>query len=708
MQYQKTLVDAMAKMRARDASAGTQIEDMMHVTTESKGRMQLSEISSAAPIPPGASSPERRKSVAEREEEEAQASVDALLEVDALTTPMQIALWRLVAWAQAKSEAEQGRLEGKGKKKMLGAALMSRAKNVSADEVLAASSSMDDEEEEEEAGDDPLADAPLDFEMVVVNLRLSEVSAKLLLDDSGKGGSPAEPDFTPMPGIEMAMKQAVMAAAPVARTITTTTTTANLDGSISTTTTVTTFKKPVDNLPLSNVIALSLTPIVVRARVAPKTATGVHLAVGRVLLEHQVGRGADETQPLICFHGNVDIPDTSPLLGKPMPIVEVPRKSAFGFMGGGGGSKPKPKPKPAEAAAEAAGEGGEAAALLAPAIHLVASLPPEPAPGDLPPDGSTDATLVIHRGEVRVAPHQMRELFTAFFTPLDGVLDLIPGASLTRAMVFELREYAESMLVKPWWGILNALPGVLEGVRDGVPALMPLKVEARITEGIALHLLGEPATGTALGTRHCVPVGSITLPPLTATVEPAHTDTDHQVRINLALHGDAVLGVPKAYPALRPLSGPGSAPQMDASQLSTLLLSEQLQLLDDLKSAREANTRLKSDLSAEQAASQAMAAELASYRLWPTAKSPAAARSPGKGGAMPAFAIDVGSPAGASSARLGSPSAAASGERAASARGASKLVSRLLPRRLNSPRRASSPVAAPDGGTGTGAVHQTL
>ena len=37
-------MDAIGKMRQRDAKAGENLDDLMHVTTESKGKMQLSDV----------------------------------------------------------------------------------------------------------------------------------------------------------------------------------------------------------------------------------------------------------------------------------------------------------------------------------------------------------------------------------------------------------------------------------------------------------------------------------------------------------------------------------------------------------------------------------------------------------------------------------------------------------------------------------------
>ena len=107
--------EAMTKMRSKDATAGTQLEDVMHVTTETKGKINLAEVV---------------KKDSGKEDVAAESAVEKLLEVDALTHPMQIALWRLVAWAQAKDEAECSKLESKGKRRLLGAALASRALRV--------------------------------------------------------------------------------------------------------------------------------------------------------------------------------------------------------------------------------------------------------------------------------------------------------------------------------------------------------------------------------------------------------------------------------------------------------------------------------------------------------------------------------------------------------------------------------------------------
>ena len=638
MQYQRTLVDAMAKMRERDANIGTELEDVMHVTTESKGKLnpKLIAETTAASTGPGAAA-------GAAAEEKSNSAVEALLEVDALTTPMQIALWRLVAWAQAKDEAEKGKLEGRGKRRMLGAAIMSKAKQgVSTDDLMAASSELAEEAEEE--GDDPLADAPAGFEMAVVNLRLKEVSAQLLLDDSSKshtekggdgGGGQAG---SVLPAIELAAYQVQMQSDPTVKTVTTTTTSANLDGSITTTTTVTTFRKPVEDRPLTTVLGASLTPVVCRARITPKplegqAGTGLHLCVGKVLLEHQVARGSDETQPLILFDGSTDLPDTSPLLGPPMPVVEVPRPRKFGLLGAPP-PKPKPKAKPADGAE---GDGTDATKPMPPALHLTASLPPDPPPGEFPPNGSTVAALVIHRGEARICPHQLRELFQAFFVPLDKAMDLVPGAAISREMLFEMAEIAEGFVVRPWWGICNALPTVLQAVKElvnganGEPGLLGLNVTAEIREGIVLHLLGEPRPGTALGgPRHTVPIGTVQLPPLSAALFPVETEEEQQVHLRVGLLDDVVLATKKHLPPLRPLSGPGAAPLMDPSRLSAVLLSEQLMLLDELKAAREANNKLASELQTLRATYDAHAAEERVYRLWPSsARAPTSPAAPG-------------------------------------------------------------------------------
>ena len=639
MRYQATLKEAMTKMRSKDATAGTQLEDVMHVTTETKGKINLAEVV---------------KKDSGKEDVAAESAVEKLLEVDALTHPMQIALWRLVAWAQAKNEAERSKLESKGKRRLLGAALASRAASTgNADEMSAAAAAMSEEVEPEE-GDDPLAGAPLDFEMVVANLRLPELSVHLLLDDSAKqtDSAQAPTELIPMPMVELAAQAAAAASDPAAKTITTITHTANLDGSITTTTTVTTFKKPVTDNPLSTVLALSLTPVVVRARIAPKSATGIHFAVGEILLEHQIGRGSDETQPIIRFHGSKDIPNTSSFLGPPMPIVEVPRSSGFGFLGSAAASKAKARAKAkaqAPPAVEAEGVTGDVKAKvvpLPPALHLVASLPVEPPAGEMLEDGSLDATAVIHRGEARFAPHQLRELFLAFFTPLDTAMEQLPFSPITREMLFEMREIAEGFLVKPWWGILNALPAVIEGVREVTPNLLPLNLKVEISEGLQVHLLGEPTAETNLGLRHTVPLGTIELPPISASMYPAETESEKQVRIKLGLLGDCVLATPKIVPPLRPLSGPGAAPNMDPSQLSSVLLSEQMQLLDELKRARDVNHKLTQELEAHQAKAGAMNAELHSFRSIFRGSSPAKPPASGNGAAGPTVSSEaLGSPA---------------------------------------------------------------
>ena len=664
MQYQRTLVDAMHKMRMRDglgaAREPIQLEDMTHVT-DSKGTIQLNQLVDQSPASSATTSKssrfaKRSKSGGSTAETltasapaatEQQKAIDSLLEVDALTPPMQIALWRLVAWAQAKSEAERAKLEGKASRRsLLTSALLGRVKSglPSGDAILAASSALadvgGDGEVGEDDGDDPLAEAPLSFEMAVVNLRIEEVSVKLLIDDSlHEIGKPMGAGMRSMPQIELAASAAAAAAEPGAKTVTTVTTNSNLDGSITTTTSVTTFKKPVTDRPLTTVLGLSLTPIVVRARVAPKTATGVRLAVGEILLEHQIGRGADETQPLLRFHGNKLIPDTSPLLGPPKPVVEVPRPVSKGLTGFLTGTPKKPPPlklppggTPATTDKAAAGEGeesGEESTPLPPALHAVISLPPEQPPGEPPRLDSLHADLTIHRGEGRLAPHQLRELFGAFFAPLDTSLDLLPGASISREAVGVLREMAEGMLTQPWWAILNALPAVLELVSgpDVMPALLSLNINAAITEGIAIHLMGEPKVGTSLGARHTVPLGRLQIPPIALALSPTETASERQVRLKIGLLDDIVLASHKVTPPLRPLSGPDAAVPIDASRLGAMLLSEQLQLENELRSAQELNRRMAAELAELQVNQDLMRAELYAHSYAPTPlRSPTSAR----------------------------------------------------------------------------------
>ena len=69
---------------------------------------------------------------------------------------------------------------------------------------------------------------------------------------------------------------------------------------------------------------------------------------------------------------------------------------------------------------------------------------------------------------------------------------------------------------------------------------MPLNVNAKITEGIDLHLLAEPE---AKGVKPTVPLGSVSLPPLSVTVMPNETDSVKQVRVRLQPRRRPRLGI---------------------------------------------------------------------------------------------------------------------------------------------------------------------
>ena len=298
-----------------------------------------------------------------------------------------------------------------------------------------------------------------------------------------------------------------------------------------------------------------------------------------------------------------------------MPDVEVPRPGLFGgFFGGKGGNKKKGGGKKgggtedgsltSRSSSSMATDSGKDKVMAEPpaAIHAVVSLPPEDPTGAPPPNGTLVADLTIHKGELRIAPHMLHELFHAFFHPLDRSMDLIPTPPLTREMVAELREVAEGLLIKPWWGILNALPAACEGIKEAIPGLMPLNVNAKITEGIDLHLLAEPE---AKGVKPTVPLGSVSLPPLSVTVMPNETDSVKQVRVRLNLDGDLVLASPVEIGKIRPLSGPGARPSMDPSQVMPMLLSEQMQLVEELSKVRAKNRELADELAANRLQAQA-------------------------------------------------------------------------------------------------------
>lgn len=573
--YQDVLVHALSEMRRRDSSAGAQIEDVMHVTTDGAGKMKASDMGGGG----GAGSTSAGDGAGAR---------DQLLEMDALSTPMQIALWRIVAWTQAKTAAEQDKLQGKKNpgRALLGALGSAKAKvtALGRDEMMAASDAIA-AGDGEEGGDDPLAGAPSHFNLAVANLRMEEISLQLVLDDSARAPPPASADA------------AVAISTASSKTVTTTTKTTNLDGSVTTTTSVTTFAPPANDQPISTVLGVIIRPIVVRAFVAPKEATRAHAAIGEVIIEHSTARGAEQKQRLICFPGDTHIPDSSPLLGPPLPETEVPRPALFGFFGSGVVKK-KPTPAPPLPGIDMHDE-----TLVAPppAIHAVVSLPPEPPPGENPPDGSLTAHIVITKGEARLAPHQLHELFHAFFTPLDRAIDLIPGPVLTREMVSELRLVAETLLTKPWWGVLGTLPVTAEGLRDAFPGLMPLHVTAEIREGITLHVLGEPPVDAGALAR-TVPISTVTLPPLLVKLAPADTASAREVRVNLQLSGDIVLSAPKQPLPTRPFSGPGALPSMEPSKVMPMLLSEQMQLVEELSKVRAANRNLANEVEAYRAA----------------------------------------------------------------------------------------------------------
>ena len=373
--YQTVLQEALAKLSASGGGGGgggsMQMEDVMHVTTEGKGAISLARADTAGG-----------------------AAIDALLEVDAITSPMQVALWRLIAFSEAKSAAEQEKLmgkRGKNARALFAGASRKAMGAATSDDMMAASNAvqLEDGGEGEGEGDDPLAGAPPHFALAVVSLRVAEVSASLLLDDSARVLSAEE-----------AAAMAAAEAAAAAKTRTEVVTTHNLDGTTTTTTMVTVHHPPVTNEPISTVLGARLSPIVVRARLTPKAeiATALHAAVGAVTVEHQAGRGSNRRQALLTLPGETHIPDTSPLLGPPMPDVEVPRPSVFGFFSSAASALKKVARRDDAAYADAAAEGGGGAAPLPPAIHAVVTLPQEPPPGGLPPTARRAPTFTVHRG----------------------------------------------------------------------------------------------------------------------------------------------------------------------------------------------------------------------------------------------------------------------------------------------------------------------
>jgi len=578
--YQKVLVHALLELRKRDGSATPQLEDIKHVTSTDKlplASVPMTLVDSARPQ-------------------------DALLEMDALSTPMQIAMWRIVAWSQAKEAAEQEKLQGKkgGRAASLLSGLSSAKKSVvNSDELMAASDAVTQiGDPGEEQGEDPLAGAPRHFNLVCANLRVLEISLKLVIDDSANHGS-----LTLEAGAKTGASSAL-----AAKTVTTTTTTVNLDGSVTTTTSVTTFEPPVRDAPISTALGVRIGPIVARAWVAPKEGIRAHAAIGELVIEHSTARGGHRMQPLVCFPGETDIPDTSPLLGPPMPETEEPRPALFGFFGGGRKKTPPP-PSPASEG------GGPAGAPVAspPAVHAVVTLPPEQPPGEMPPDGSLKASIVIDRGDLRLAPHQLHELFLAYFTPLDRALDLMPGPALARDKLAELRLFTEGMLTKPWWAILSALPATAEGLSGAMPALMPLDITATIRHGLSLHILAEPPVD-AEPLAPLVPLAMVRVPPLRIQLAPASStevkSEYKEVRIGLTLDGDVVLGAPKAPKPFRPFSGPEARPSVETSRMMPMLISEQMQLVERLAEVRTANRSLAADLQSRLAVSRSESAAL--------------------------------------------------------------------------------------------------
>ena len=164
---------------------------------------------------------------------------------------MQVALWRLIAFSEAKSAAEQEKLMGKRGKnaRALFAASRKAMGAATSDDMMAASNAvqLEDGGEGEGEGDDPLAGA-LPHLRSRSSTYASRVSASLLLDDSARVLSAEE-----------AAAMAAAEAAAAAKTRTEVVTTHNLDGTTTTTTMVTVHHPPVTNEPISTVLGARLT-----------------------------------------------------------------------------------------------------------------------------------------------------------------------------------------------------------------------------------------------------------------------------------------------------------------------------------------------------------------------------------------------------------------------------------------------------------------
>ena len=494
---------------------------------------------------------------------------------------MQLATWRLVAWANSR-EGKEGGGGDDDDDDGGGGGIFKRVVSLPGDAVsaipvpsfggptmreagdqdirLAAQemhSAFAGVEQEEDGVADPLADAPPGFESFVIGLRLEQLKISLLIEpDAAKAGA---------------------SSAAAAR----------------------------GGGPPTLALAIDLGALHARARVTADGATAAHATVGVLELSHAVGFGQAATRPLLRLYGDTAAP-LDEALGGPIPTAKE-EKARGGLLAWFGG---------AESSGLAAKEKPDARATR-PALHAVISLPPAPVPpakdspkqheaaGAAAAPPVVDIVARLRGGELSLDPDPLWELYAAFFSMLDLALARLPTSRLSREMYALLSQTVRGFLRPPWWALDAALTGSFSGCGAALEALIALRLRLEVTEGFRLRLL--PAA--ALGDAH--PPGAdgssfaAQLPPLSLTAEPASSAAASEVAVKLDL-GGSITFASGPHPAGLSLRALGTGADMrklitsdgDAEGLQRHMVSQHARLQLALQEAYAETRRLESELAA--------------------------------------------------------------------------------------------------------------
>ena len=100
-----------------------------------------------------------------------------------------------------------------------------------------------------------------------------------------------------------------------------------------------------------------------------------------------------------------------------------------------------------------------------------------------------------------------------------STMDLLPTPPIDRETRMLVRDLVRDSVVKPWWMLHDLFPMLNEAIVGLVQpdGLRGLSVSAEIRH-VALHLLGEPADAALSLLGQTIPLASVRLPPLSASL----------------------------------------------------------------------------------------------------------------------------------------------------------------------------------------------